>query len=245
MSKIITSYCESCEACKAGRNQSGKALGFLTLPEMPNALFMRAHADSLCALPGAQGYKHVLVVMNSFTRYIFTYPLRSSYPKLIVAALTHIFTKFGQPVSFVAYYGSEFHNREVVNFLRLWGVQWKFNAPYNPQANDQDEAGVNIVTNKLRLTLKDFVQRFPGMNPRKLRRQWPAILPYVTYARNRYLIGALEFSPYEMLFGRSPRLPSTVPSDEDQINSPARAEAAQYLKQLQIALTNVHKLVEK
>ena len=124
------------------------------------------------------------------------------------------------------------------------GGAMEINAPYNPQANDQDEAGVKIVTNKLRLTLEDFVQRCPGMNPRKLRRQWPAILPYVTYARNRCLIGALEFSPYEMLFGRSPRLPSTVPSDEDQINSLARAEAAQYLKQLQIALTNVHKLIK-
>ena len=239
MGKIITSYCESCEACKAGRNQPGKALGFLTLPEMPNAPSMRVHADTLCALPEAQGYKYVLVVMNSFTRYIFTYPLRSSYPKLIVAALTHIFTNFGQQALFVAYNGSEFPNWEVVSFLRLWGVQWKFIAPHNFQANGQAEAGIKIVTNQLRPAWEDFAQRCPEINPRKLRRQWPAILPYVTYAYNSCPIEALEFSLYEMVFGKSLRLPITIPIDEEQINPSARAKAAQYGKQLQIALTNV------
>ena len=245
MVSMIHSYCASCEACKAGRNQAGKALGFLTLPQLPNAPFMKIHADTLCCLPKAQGYKHVLVVMDAFTKFIFTYPLRSSHPKHIVAALTNVFGNFGQPALFVADNGSEFHNWEVVNFLRLWGVQWQFPAPYNPQANGQAEAGVKIVTNKLRLAIVEFMQRCPAIKPEKIRSQWPAILPYVTYAYNSCPIEALEFSPYELVFGRSPRLPITVKIDEEQINSPQRVEAAQYLRQLQFALEYAHEYVEE
>ena len=181
--------------------------------------------------------------MDAFTKYLFTYPLKSSHPRCIIAALTHVFTNFGQPAVFIADNGCEFHNWEVVNFLKLWGVQWKFTAPYNPQANGQAEAGVKIVTNKLRLTLTEFMQRCQTANPAKLRSQWPAILPYVTFAYNSCPIEALEFSPYEMVFGRSPILPIPVKIDEGLINSPTRVEAAKYLQQLQLALKNTHDFV--
>ena len=183
--------------------------------------------------------------MDAFTKYIFTYPLKSSHPKFIVAALTQIFTNFGQPALFVADNGSEFHNWEVVNFLKLWGVQWNFIAPYNPQANGQAEAGVKIISSRLRLALIDFLQRCAEVKPTKVYSQWPALLPYVTAAYNACPIEALDFSPFEMVFGRSPRLPVAVPIDESQINSPTRAEAAQYLKQLVTALTHAHRCVEE
>ena len=220
-----------------------KPLGFLTLPELPNAPFMKVHAATLCALPSAQGYRNVLVVMDAFTKYIFTHPLKSSHPKRVVTALSHIFTNFGQPALFVADNGSEFHNWEVVHFLKLWGVQWKFTAPYNPQANGQAEAGVKINTSKLRVTLTDFVQKCPDLQPAKLHSQWPVLLPYVTFAYNCCPIEALDFSPYEMMFGRSPRLPIPIPIDESQINSPARAEAAQYLERPVLALQHCHEYV--
>ena len=68
---------------------------FTTLPAMPNAPCAKVHVDILCRLPEAQEYKHVLVVMDSFTKYLFTYPLKSSHPKNIVEGLTRMFTNFG------------------------------------------------------------------------------------------------------------------------------------------------------
>src|SRR6185312_6967140 len=91
----------------------------------------------------------------------------------------------------------------------------------------------------------EFAQRCPGVDPAKIRKQWPAILPYVTYAYNSCPIEALEFSPFEMVFGRSPIMPVTVTINEGQINSPARAQAAKYLEQLTYALKNCHAYVEE
>ena len=131
----------------------------------------------------------------------------------------------------------------MVAVLKLWGVQWHFTAPLNPQANGQAEAGVKTSTNKLRVALIEFMQRHALIHPTKMKAQWPAILPYVTYAYNSCPIEALEFSPFEMVFGRSPRLPVVVPIDESQANSRTRREAAQYLKQLQTALQHLHAYV--
>ena len=48
-----------------------------------------------------------------------------------------------------------------------------------------------------------------------------------------------------MVFGRSPRLPVVVPINEEQINSPTRVEAAQHLRQLQLALQYARSYVDE
>ena len=107
---MIESYCATYEACIAGRNQSGKVLGSFTLLQPPHDPLMKVYTGPLCSPLRVQGYKQVLVVMDAFTKFIFTYPLKSSHSKLIVSALTHIFANFGQPALSIVVNGSEFHH---------------------------------------------------------------------------------------------------------------------------------------
>ena len=243
MTKQVESYCSNCATCIAARSQHNRIPGFMTLPSLPLGPFYKVHADTIRALPTSRGYKHVLVVMCSFSKYIFTHPLRTMHPRGTMEGLTHLFTRFGQPTLFVADNGGEFHNKEVATFLDLWGVSYNFSAPYNPQANGQAEAGVKIVSTRLRLTLLGLTQ----FNEKKYPPQsWSALLPLVTMSYNRCPNEMTGFSPHELIFGRSPPLPIplTIKEKEDLLALNWKSvEPKDYLLQIQEAFKEAYELV--
>ena len=194
----VQSYCDNCAACIKTRAQRGKVPGLLTNLPMPKGPFYRIHADTIKGLPVSKGYRYILLVMDSFTKFIFTHPLRTMHPLSVIEGLTLIFTRFGQPHSFTADNGSEFHCAEVTSFLQLWGVQWYFPSPYNPQANGQAEAGVKIISRRLRTTLAEL----KDSNPIKFAdNKWSIILPFITMSYNICPNEMTGFAPYELIFG--------------------------------------------
>ena len=238
MHKQIQTYCASCEICMKARNQSGKIPGFLTHLAWPQGPMVRMHADTLVRFKEYNGYQSILVVVDAFTKYIFTHPVRKANQRSVIEAFTAIFTRFGQPAMLIADNGREFRNRSVVAFLRMWGVQWKFTAPYNPQANGQAEAAVKIISNRLRLAMIEEQEKNTKV-------PWTILLPYVTMSYNQLPNESTGFSPYELMFGRTPPLPYSDRqldiSDEtlQQLNCP------DYLKEIKLALKEAQDLVNE
>lgn len=157
--------------------------------------------------------------MCAFSKFIFAEAVRGLTPRCVITALTHIFTRFGQPGLLVSDNGTEFRNKEVQTFLTLWGVRWSYSAPHNPQANGQAEAGVKIVMSKLRAMVNEFVAKCPTW---KAKKYWPDILPYAAMTYNYTPNVSTGFAPYELVFGRVPLLPIPVPVlDEGELKRPA------------------------
>lgn len=233
MFAAVRAFCERCEACAKSKRNSGKVPGFLTLPSLPQGPFFRVHLDTICGLPTSQGYEYVLVVMDCFTKFIFTHPLRSMHPRQVVEALTLVFTRFGSPTYLVADNGREFRNKELVTFLSLWGVRWNFSAPYNPQANGQAEAGVKIVSARLRSALTDLRDKDPDRF--KLNR-WSVLLPYVTMSYNVTPNLATGFAPFELIFGRPPPLPLTEQLGPLPVVDGSTPTPQDYFEEVQVAL---------
>jgi ribonuclease HI/transposase InsO family protein len=243
MLKHIQSYCDNCAACLAGRNPSMKIPGFMTLPEFVEGPFQVVHADTMKSLSNSAGYYHALVVVCKYTKYVFTHPLRSMHPRQIIEGLSQIFTRFGQPALFIADNGTEFRNLEVISFLEMWGVNWRFSAPYNPQANGQAEAGVKIISTKIRLTLTELTLNDSSkFAPNK----WSILLPYVTWAYNSCPNEMTGFSPYELVFGRMPILPMKIPDDvldpSDWKGEKAKAPY-DYLQEVKKSLEEAYEIV--
>ena len=242
MLKQIMSYVESCPACIAANKITRKVPGLLTNYAFLPGPFKRVHGDTIKSLPQSANHKHALVVMDSYTKFVCSYPLRSMHPFGIVEGLTILFTHLGPPEVFIADNGSEFHNKETILFLELWGVQWKFPAPYNPQANGQAEAGVKIISQKLRRTLTDLSQRDNGKFPMN---KWSIILPYVVWAYNSSPNEMTGFAPYELVFGRMPPLPQPHLNDLALEKKWLEKKPFDYLIQLQHALQEAHEIVNE
>lgn len=192
------------------------------------------------------------MVVDAFTKYIFTEPLKTGHPRGVIQALTSIFTRFGQPLIFIADNGSEFHNKEVVTFLRMWGVQWHFPTAYNPQANGQAESGVKIIARKLRLALLELDDRCSKTlqgdgvritNPH-CKNMWPILLPYVTMSHNRSPNDATGFSPFELMFGKAPHMPIAISLDEIQSTEWRTTQALDHLSRVQISLKEAYDIAQ-
>lgn len=151
LKEMVHDYCKSCPSCIMGKSRTGKAPGFLTSPALPKGPFYRVHADTIRNLPASNRLRHVLVVVDTFSKFTFTHPLAGLTPLRIMDGLTAIFTRFGPPCIFAADRGSEFRNQSCEAFLKLWGVTAHFTAAYNPQAN-------GLTNNSGRV----FPQRSPG-----------------------------------------------------------------------------------
>lgn len=224
----VENYCRNCSVCKEARANHGKALGMLTMPPIPSGPFARVHLDSIYGLPrGVDGRRYILVVMCSFSKYIFAEAVTRLTARSIIIALTSIFTRFGQPGLVVSDNGSEFKSEELSDFLTQWGVQWMFSSPHNPQANGQAEAGVKIVSRRLRSMVHGYIKQSTRKTTQGL---WPRILPYAEMTYNHTPNDITGFSPYELVFGKTPPLPIRIPDMPDELTKASANDHVNFLR---------------
>ena len=240
MALHVKLFCQSCQTCLAAKSRTGKVPGFLTPPALPKGPLYRVHADTIRCLPRSNRLQHVLIVMDSFTKYIFTHPIPTLDPLPILDGFTAIFSRFGPPTILVADNGTEFSNKECLAFLKLWGVHPHFPSAYNPQANGQAEAGVKIITQRMQTALMDASSHLKTKYPWKA---WPMYLPYITMTYNHSPNVTTGFSPHELMFGRVPQLPIQDPGSFEQTHE--QLTHLDHLVVIRSALTEAHEFAKE
>lgn len=142
------------------------------------------------------GYEYILVVMDHFTRFAQAYATRNKSAKTVVQ---HVFgdfaLKFGFSEKIHHDMGREFENHLMDQLQEVCGVRGSHTTPYHPMGNGQVERFNRTLLSMLR-TLSDTKKA-----------DWKRSLSKVVHAYNCTRSEATGFSPYYLLFGRSPRLP--------------------------------------
>ena len=69
--------------------------------------------DLLTIKPASEGFDHVLVVEDRFTRYCALYPMRGAEASTMAKRFEQFVTRFGFPVVWASDNGPEFKNRMV------------------------------------------------------------------------------------------------------------------------------------
>ena len=142
------------------------------------------------------GFEFALIVTDHFTRFTQIYGTKKNSA---LAAADKIFNEYiphyGFPLRFHSDQGKEFCNRLHTRLQQLAGVKASRTTPYHPQANGQVERVNRTVINMLK-TLGE-----------KEKQNWKAFLPKLAFAINTTVNKSTTFSPYFLMFGRSPILP--------------------------------------
>ena len=142
------------------------------------------------------GFEYALIVTDHFTRFTQIYGTKK---KSALAAAEKIYNeyvpKFGLPLRIHSDQGGEFCNKLHSRLQQLAGICASRTTPYHPQSNGQVERVNRTVINMLK-TLSE-----------KEKQNWKAFLPKLAFAINTTVNKSTTFSPYFLMFGRSPVLP--------------------------------------
>ena len=172
----------------------------MNLPLMEEA-FQRLHLDRVRPLPVTKsGNRSILTVMDHCTNYPFAFPLQRHTAEDVINCLIQVFTQFNFCSELVTDNGSELKSDLLKAVLEKFGIKHMKISAYHPQANPIE---------RFYRVLKDMTRSVVYKNVY----EWDTVLPWILYAYREVPVETLGFSPFELLFGKNPRVMLTLIRD--------------------------------
>ena len=171
-------------------------------------------------------YKYVLTMVDRATRYCFAVPIQDASAITIAKAIfSELISKFGLIDYLVSDRGLNFTSPIVQHLCSLLGTKRILTSAYRPSSNGLVESFNGVFKKKL-LALA-------GEHPET----WPQYVDGVLYALRTTTIESIGISPYELLFGREPKLLLEI-GPEILMTHPSKS-VRQYMAELRTKLNFV------
>jgi hypothetical protein len=169
--------------------------GFLQPLPVPEGAWQLISLDFVEGLPLSGSANCILVVIDKFTKYGHFIPLKHPFISARVAKLflDHIYRLQGMPTTIMSDRGSIFRSHLWKELFSLVDVQLCMSTTYHPQTDGQTE--------HLNQCLETFLRCFVSSYPKK----WLQRIPLTEYWYNTNFYTAIQRSPFEALYGYSPR----------------------------------------
>ncbi len=174
----------------------------------------------------------VLVVTDHFTKLACAYPCSNQSAKTVARVLwNNFFCVYGFPVSIHSDQGANFESVLIAELCQLAGIDKTHTTPYHPMGNGQVE--------RMNRTLGNMIRALP---PRSKVR-WPQMLNTLTFAYNCTVHETTGFSPFFLMYGRTPRLPVDLMFESVLLNGET-VDIDKYVQSLRRDLCEAMKLAQ-
>ena len=226
----LRSFIKGCHICQLSR--SDKPPTRQLQPQIYlNCQPLSKLSMDLKVMPRSQkGHKFILCIIDKMTNYLITVPIHHSRSEEVGEALIeHVISKFCAPDCIIMDQDSAFMSTLMNYLFRKLNIKIMTIAPYNHQSL-QAEHGIKSLSRILTKHLSGHGQ------------MWHKYLPLPTFAHNTFNSPNLaNHSPYELVFGRKPKLLLDLETDSDVKVSGTYKE---YFFQLSKRLEYLHKLLQ-
>ncbi len=197
MEEDITIYCRSCHECNTGNVSNNSKPCPLEQMETTTFFNQKVHLDLLGPLPNSNGFKYLLVMIDSFSKWIELTPLRSKEMEEVSEAFfTNWICRHGVCVQLQSDQGKEFSNRLFAILCNRLSIRQGFSSVAHPQSN-------GLAERQMRTTLAYLRKYLDGKN------DWSILLPYIASAHNTTVHSSTHYTPYMTANSRQIRLPSS------------------------------------
>ena len=189
----VRDYINSCTTCQARKVDANKRWSPLS-PSQTMDYPMERMAMDIFQMPKCSGYEYVLVVVDYFSKWVEAFPLRSKTAETVSWILfNEVFMRWGTPVYLHSDRGSEFVARVTHDLTRLASVYQTHTPAYAPRSDGQAERQIR--------TVKDMLSKYYAEHGK-----WYPYLQPALCAIRTTVHETIGFSPFEVMFGRQPRL---------------------------------------
>ena len=192
----VASYLNSCPRYLRRKSQADQAP---LLNIKVNQTLELVHLDYLKIEPSKGNVENVLIITDHFSRYAQAFPSKSQTALATAKLLWNNFIlHYGFPEKIITDQGQNFKSELIENLCQVAGVKKLHTSPYHPQTNGQCECFNSTLLNML------------GTLTPEQKKDWKNHVSAMVPAYNCTKNAATGFSPYNLLFGREPRLPVDV-----------------------------------
>ena len=225
----LRSYIKGCHICQL--NRKDKLPGRQLQPRINlNYRPLSRLSMDLKVIPRSyRGNKYILCVIDEVINYIIMDPIKQSRSEEVGEALINsVFPKYCVPDYMIMDLDSAFMSSLMNYLFKRLGIKIKTVAPYNHQSL-KAEHSIKSLSNILTKHLT------------KSGEMWTEYLPFATLAHNTYNSPNLSnYSPYELVFGRKPKLLLDLETNPD---IKALATYKEYYEQLEKRLKYLEKVL--
>ena len=208
MEETVNSIVESCRECSLVKRKSPRDKA-----PLQGTLTGEVNERISIDLTGpfyttASGNRYILGVIDNFSKFCSLIPIKNAEANSVCQALYgNWISIFGAPLEIISDNGSSFKNQLKKELCELLGIKESHSPPYYPQANGLIE--------RLFRTAKTLIKTTIAKN----HKDWDEVLPTVNMALRNSVSRSTKFTPYEIMFGKTARLPLDWQFHTNHVNS--------------------------
>eukprot|EP00253_Pinus_taeda_P012316 PITA_12316 len=208
MKKEVIDYLARCIECQQVKVEHQHPAGLLQPLPIPEWKWEVITMDFIIGLPKSKkGNDSIMVVVDKLRKSAHFIPVQSTYRAAQVANIfmQNIFRLHGLPKTIISDRDVKFTSAFWRTLFEGLGTQLNFSTTYHPQTDGQTERVNQVVEDMLR----SYVMQQPS--------RWEEYLHLVEFAYNNGYHASFHMSPFEVLYGRKCRTPSSWSGPEDKL----------------------------
>jgi transposase InsO family protein len=195
----IVRTCQGCQFYAKQTHLPAKALQTIPIT-WPFAVWGLDLVDPLQKAP--EGFTHLLVAIDKFSKWIEVRPLNSIRSEQAVAFFTNIIHRFGDPNSIITDNDTQFTGRKFLDFCEDHHIRVDWAAVAHPMTNGQVERANGMILQGLKPRIYNDLNKFG--------RRWMKELPSVVWSLRTTPSRATGFTPFFLVYGVEAILPTDL-----------------------------------
>lgn len=204
MAKDVENYVKKCKKCQLNKINRHPTKNPMVITTTSKRSFEKIFLDIVGPLPEtSQHNKYILSIQDDLTKFTIFSPLKTAEANEVASTFfKHFISKFGIPLSILTDQGTNFMSNIFKNLCKMLKITKLNTSPYHPQTNGALE--------RVHATLAEYLRNFT-----EKRKDWDEWLDNASFSYNTNVHTSTNHSPYELVFGYKPQLPTSITSTND------------------------------
>ncbi len=191
LAEYVKLFVKRCPACQK-MSQIKPVIETIPFTTAAYAPMHKISMDTIGPLPeSSAGYKHILVIIDCFSRWVELYPCRTVEAEEAAKHLIEFVGRFGCPKEIISDNGTQFVNEVIDNFIKLFGAQHLLTIPHSKQEN----AIVERVNKEIMKHLRHWIY------DKNLIKEWEDARPFIQRIINTAVHSSTGYSPAQIIYG--------------------------------------------